>query len=368
MQPIGIFAGAAILANCIATATTAWAHGRCDTRYSITDLGTLAGQTSAHDINDRGKVVGSSSISAGDPDLFHAFLWSPEHGMEDLGTLGGDVSIASGINKSGQAVGWSGTGPGLFTIHAFLWTQQDGMQDLGAGDSSYAYDVNDPGQVVGSYISVSGESHAFLLSRKGRLRDLGTLGGEVSGAFGINNRGQVVGNSDTPSGETHAFLWTREGGMKDLGTLGGSLSSAEAINSHGWVVGGSFTFDFGPLHAFLWSPQDGMQDLGTLGAEYGYANGINDRGHVVGDSQTSSGAFHPFLWSRKCGMQDLNDLITPGSGIELSGATAINARGQVAANDGGRAYLLTPVPGETSELHADEPGEPESDAKEDMPE
>jgi probable HAF family extracellular repeat protein len=133
-------------------------------------------------------------------------------------------------------------------------------------------------------------------------------------------------------------------------------------------VGGSFTFDFGPLHAFLWSPQDGMQDLGTLGAEYGYANGINDRGHVVGDSQTSSGAFHPFLWSRKCGMQDLNDLITPGSGIELSGATAINARGQVAASDGGRAYLLTPVPGETSELHADEPGEPESAATEDMPE
>jgi len=39
------------------------------------------------------------------------------------------------------------------------------------------------------------------------ITDLGTLGGNWSYAFGINDRGQVVGYGQTASGEIHAFMW-----------------------------------------------------------------------------------------------------------------------------------------------------------------
>ena len=49
--------------------------------------------------------------------------------------------------------------------------------------------------------------------------DLGTLGGEESWAWAINNRGQVVGWSETTDGDIHPFLWEK-GEMTDLGPPG----------------------------------------------------------------------------------------------------------------------------------------------------
>src|SRR5260370_37084392 len=73
------------------------------------------------------------------------------------------------------------------------------------------------------------------------IKDLGTLGGNRSFAFGINNRGQIVGESITASGSGHAFLF-ENGAMVDLGTLpGGSFSKASGINDRGQVVGSSST-------------------------------------------------------------------------------------------------------------------------------
>lgn len=49
--------------------------------------------------------------------------------------------------------------------------------------------------------------HAFVRDN-GIFRDLGTLGGSTSFVFDINNRGQIVGYSETSSGATHATVWT----------------------------------------------------------------------------------------------------------------------------------------------------------------
>lgn len=83
------------------------------------DLGTLGGTTSsASAVNDRGQVVGVSSLKH--DARRHAFLWESGR-MDDLGTLPGDrSSAATGIDSRGRVVGWSRDDRG--TSHAVLWT------------------------------------------------------------------------------------------------------------------------------------------------------------------------------------------------------------------------------------------------------
>src|SRR5262245_25686666 len=67
--------------------------------------------------------------------------------------------------------------------------------------------------------------------------DLGTLGGPDSYAYDVNNHGQVVGESFLNLSQSHAFLY--DGTMHDLGTLGGSSSYAYRINDSGQAAGTS---------------------------------------------------------------------------------------------------------------------------------
>ena len=92
---------------------------------------------------------------------------------------------------------------------------------------------------------------------------LGTLGGSglVGGPFSspvagsgeaVNDRGDIAGYSFTASGARHAFVWTRSGGMKDLGTLGGAESVAMGINAKGDIAGWSLDAA-GNRRAVLWT-------------------------------------------------------------------------------------------------------------------
>ena len=104
---------------------------------------------------------------------------------------------------------------------------------------------------------------------RGRLIDLGALGGDNGNAESLNDATQVVGEADLPgpSGSQlhHAFLW-RRGVMTDLGTQDGDpCSLALSINFLGQVVGGST--DCSTLlngHAFLWEQGGPIVDLNSL--------------------------------------------------------------------------------------------------------
>ena len=219
---------------------------------TMEDLGTLGGKYSiAFDVNNAGQVIGWSRI--GDAlGSNRAFLY--ENGvMRSLGRLqGGNNSEAFGIDSAGHVVGAS-TIFGFGRNRAFLYS--DGtMKNLGTllGDSQ-ANGISDAGHIVGeSTINSFGETRAFLFA-DGRMQNLGTLGGSSSWAYGVNDFGQVVGESKVAS-KIHAFLYL-DGSMLDLNDLidpssKWRLNRATAINNAGQIVGTGIN-PSGEKHGFL---------------------------------------------------------------------------------------------------------------------
>ena len=111
--------------------------------------------------------------------------------ITDLGTLGGDSSWATAINDAGQVVGYSAIS-GQLPLHAFVWTQSGGMQDLTPrfdNIKSFALAINAAGNVVGGADLKSTEQEDSLLwTQSGRVLSLGTLGGTLSVALAVNTR------------------------------------------------------------------------------------------------------------------------------------------------------------------------------------
>jgi probable HAF family extracellular repeat protein len=111
----------------------------------------------------------------------------------------------------------------------------------------------------------------------------------------------VVGQSETAAGTFEAFLWTRGGGMRGLGTLGGNSAFASSVNTHRRVVGGSNRLAFGFDLPFLWTPAGGMRRLPTLGGDSGDALYLNEFGQIVGTTITAQGAERATLWTPTAG-------------------------------------------------------------------
>ena len=337
MQTRRMIASVAAVGVCIcASCVGAWAAPM----YTVTDVGLFVGQATG--INNSGQVVGWGQYPP--YGYYKAFMYSGGS-SHNLGILpGGTGSLAYGINNSGQVVGCAdiGTQAPFECRHAFLYSGGQ-LQDLGiAGDTNQACAINDAGQIAGE----SG-AQAFLYSG-GQTQYLGTLPGYTWGTMpqAINNSNQVVGYSMSGGGGSprHAFLYAG-GQMQDLGTLSGkSESSASGINDAGEIVGYS-SADYGSLpHAFLYTGGQ-MRDLGTLGGTSSSASDINNVGQVIGNSTTTGGSTHAFVYSGGV-MTDLNSLIDPSSVWTLTQATASNDLGQIVCMDGELSHvlLLTPVP------------------------
>ena len=187
-----------------------------------TDLGSLpplgdSAYSTAHSINDAGTVVGQSNtfvpgsaFPATRYPAVRAFEYA-DGAMRDLGSLGAmcspffggercvENSVATDINNSGTIVGFSST-PTTIREHAFVSADRR-LQDLGTlgGSGSWAYAVNDSGQIVGGFSSADDRYRAPFLYERGTMYGLNDLIVNPStampfAAYDIDNFGQIVGN------------------------------------------------------------------------------------------------------------------------------------------------------------------------------
>ena len=305
----------------------------------------------------------------------------------DIGTFGGPASFINAasalgapnqINQSGAAVGASATtipifpdsnlsicGGDLvpFVTHAFEW-RKGVVTDLGAlpgaDTCALATSINARGEIVGQ--SENGEVDPLtgirqvraVLWKDGKVRSLGTFGGNHSIVSNINNHSQVAGLAlnaisdpfsiydlfilgSSNGTQTRAFLWEK-GDKRDLGTLGGPDAFAGFVNEHGQVIGISYT-DSIPnpttgiptVHPFLWE-EGRMTDLGSLGGTSGGPSGLNNRGQVIGSSNLEGDEVaDPFLYEHG----KLIDLFTDTRGGNPITANALNDAGEIV---GGGAF------------------------------
>jgi probable HAF family extracellular repeat protein len=212
------------------------------------------------------------------------------------------------------------------------------VTDLGAltGEAnSFAYDINDSGEVI---INSSGGSGSFLYSN-GSLQKISPLSGYNSLAvLAINNLGQVLGNSGF---DNNVFIYTA-GTTQSIGING----IAYDINDSGEVVGGTtgggtfpkLAFPYGA--AFLYS--NGQTTIINKNLEENYvAYGVNNLGQVVGIFGSPSRAF---LYDKGI-ITNLG--VLPGDDENYSSAQDINDSGRVVGVSGltgvsdGRAFLYS---------------------------
>ena len=276
------------------------------------DLGTLGGpDAQPFGMSEVGQVVGVSYTNSipnpitGVPTA-HPFLWTKERGMVDLGTLGGVWGSAGLLNNRGQVVGSSSlaTGPGACfgvgdpaNCHLFMWDHGklvDLNTETRGGSLISANALNNGGEIVGTAAFPDRLFSDAYLWRKGVARDLGVVDDDCfSEAFAINSRDQIVGQSfSCTSNFIRTFLW-ESGTMVDLDLLAGpnaslQLVEAFAINDRGEIGGigvppgcGNFSDD-ACGHAFLLIP------VCTDGSE-GCADAPLDP-TIVAQSQPASGA------------------------------------------------------------------------------
>ena len=335
--------------DCYQAHATVWKHGE------ISDLGALAGNnnSAAGSINSRGWATGQSQSSTIDPALgipeFHATLWKHEK-IVDLGTLGdGTESLGIFVNDAGQAVGFSTintepdpVGFAGFPTHTFIWRdgQKVDIGTLGGNDTFPGASCSHPpeGMVWGSSTTSTATNSDTGIPTvdpyiwdHGKMTDLGTLGGTNGFVQCVNSWHEAIGMSNLAGDITsHAFLW-RNGRMKDLGTLGGDDSEAIWMNDAG-VIAGSADLPTPGIHdAVRW--KDGhILDLGTVdGDPCSRGRAINAKGQIVGGSSDCSNFLHAFVWEEGGPMHDLNQLIRPGSGLQLTNAFNINDQGEILA-------------------------------------
>jgi probable HAF family extracellular repeat protein len=132
----------------------------------VTDLGTLGGHASiALSINDAGIVVGwseTADLVDVTGSLGNAFRWDGGE-LKSLESLGGAElwgSWAVDVNAAGDIVGVADCVEG--EAHAALWSEGV-IHDLGVpGEESDATGINDTGQVVGWQAAGDAISHAVL--------------------------------------------------------------------------------------------------------------------------------------------------------------------------------------------------------------
>lgn len=325
--------------------------------WSIKDLGILPGalHSTGNGLNDSGQVTGNMNYGTHDdngiPRMDQLVYLSgpnggPLHLIDTSGVVPGvTVYSANDVNNSGQVVGTYLLGSSTDVAWS---TETDGGAIRNTVHFSRGRDINNSG--IGLYQGTFGG--IYVVAPDGTPNKI-VLDGEPSIAAGINDSGRVALTKSTFDPDTGEFsetgaVWSESEGFRSI-FFNGARTELHDINSSGQVLGTLPSF-ISPL--FVVDPDDTVHTLNiTLKGVHVGSDPfkLNDKGQVIGISKNGNTSFS-FLTS--IGTEEIinlsmeEDVLAAGwSNITVSD---INNLGQITGTgviDGKtRAFLLTPVP------------------------
>jgi len=239
----------------------------------------VTGETNVFGINDAGLIVGYFSDAAGR----HGFIRSVDGSYNVFDVPGASDTRPLGINDAGQVAGFSDVGGFIRDVDGSFTTFNIPGPP---GSTTFPYDINDVGQVVGKFSDTS-EGHGFLREPDGNT----TILAGFERARGINDTGQITGNFVTENG-ANGLLREADGTSITINVPGALQTAAWGINDAGQIVG-QFVDGTGN-HGFIRNTDGTFTTLDVLGASTTNLIGINDSGQVMGMYFSNSGSF-PFV-------------------------------------------------------------------------
>ena len=230
-----------------------------------------------------------------------------QYTVKDLGTLGGPESFAYDINDLGQVVGGAADSTGV--IVPFVWSKSTGMACVGKMPNTrvangVASAINKTGQIAGWAVNKDGIVHPFRWTAKDGMVDLGN----AFMAWGINDAGTVVGETYAVNRHWMGFVWTKDKGVRTIGMImPGYGSAAYDMNNQNLAVGYSQD-PYGRISPVAWIGSYTIRFLFINPNPGGIAYGVNNKNEIVG---TSVG--HAFLWDKYFYSKDIGTLKSNGS-------------------------------------------------------
>jgi uncharacterized membrane protein len=237
--------------------------------------------TQVNGINASGQLVGTYVASS----VPRAFFFSGSsftdpNNYKTLSPPNSTRSQAGFINAQGQVNGVyrtpTPTPAGQALRHGFLWQSgsgfiapptpinvSEGGMEIDVPEGTTLFGINDPGQMVGTYVDIRGNRHGFFRDTAGNYTTLDAPGSTLTVAEGINNSGEIVGLYNDVGGNQHGFVLSGIGNYKDpsawttIDVPGAVDTQVFSINASGQIAG-AYDAPVGKTttqHGFIGTPE-----------------------------------------------------------------------------------------------------------------
>jgi uncharacterized membrane protein len=217
--------------------------------YTPVDYPTAASGTTAYGINNAGQIVGMYYDSKSYHNGF--LLTGNDYSSWVVPNSQTGTTYAHGINDTGQIVGVVGFG-GIW--HGYILSGGS-YTTLNQGFTCFAYGNNDAGQIVGTYTERRADglgspwtSYGFLRSASEVWTTINFPGAYNCNVYDINNLGQMVGSYQDSAGIWHGFSFDGQT-YTSLDIPGAQNTWAWGINDNGNFVG-SYRDSAGVWHGY----------------------------------------------------------------------------------------------------------------------